>query len=378
MRRLAVLVPSLAGGGAERIAVNLAAGFVERGIEVDLLLVRPDGPLRSYVPPGVRIVPLRGGRIAASLPSLVGYLRRCRPEAVLSHLDTMNVTALFAHWLARSPARIVVTTHVAVGRHAAGGPRRRRFTRWLIPRLYTRADAVVGVSRGVVEELERHIGPGRARTVTIYNPVVRDGGEIHGEAGSESDLEGLEGAGCGRMLLSVGRLSPQKNHALLIDAVAPILKAQPDTCLVILGEGAERGALEARIEALGLSGRVTMPGFVRDTGRYYRAASVFVLSSDWEGLPTVLIEAMSHGCPVVSTRCPSGPEEILDSGTYGRLVEPGDADALTRAIVQALAEPTDPDTLRRRAGEFSFSRAVDEYLALLFPEAPASPRRATG
>ena len=256
-----------------------------------------------------------------------------------------------------------MTTHISLSRHAAGGPFRQRLTRRLVPLVYPWADVVVGVSKGVSAELESHIGPGRARVVTVYNPVVTD----EGESAPVATGSALLPEGCHQMLLSVGRLTRQKNHALLIDAAARVFEDSPDTCLVILGEGPERPRLEERIARNGLSGRVLLPGFDPHPGRYYRRASVFVLSSDWEGLPTVLIEALWHGCPVVSTRCPSGPEEILEGGRLGRLVEPGSVDQLAGAITAELANPTDAGPLRRRARDFDCRRAVNEYLALLFP-----------
>lgn len=359
-----MVIPYLGGGGAERVVLNLLHGFVERGIQVDLVLVREQGPLLREVPPEVRVVLLRGGRIVASLPSLVAYLRRRRPDALLSHLDTMNVITLLAVRLSGCRPRTVTTTHVAISRHAEDGPLRRRIARWLVPLVYPWADAVVGVSKGVVAELQRHIGAGRARTVVVYNPVVPD--RLPAAPRVEPVPPVLPGEGR-RMLLSVGRLERQKNQLLLVDAAARVLEREPDLCLVILGEGPERSHLEERIAELGLADRMLLPGFVSDPDPFYRAASLFVLSSDWEGLPTVLIEALSHGCPVVSTRCPSGPEEILEGGRFGRLVEPGNVEELAKAITAGLEETVDADALRDRAYDFGCAHAVDAYMELLFP-----------
>lgn len=370
VNRLGVLIPSMGGGGAERVVLSLLKGFVSRGVEVDLLLVRDEGPLLGEVPEAVRVVPLRGGRIAASLPSLVSYLRRQRPDALLSHLDSMNVVALLACRLSGHRPRTVVTTHIALSRHAAGGSLRQRLTRRIIPHVYPWADAVVGVSKGVTAELERLVDPGRTRLVTVYNPVVPD------DVASASEEESVVPAGFRRMLLSVGRLTRQKNQALLVDAAAGILEANPDMCLLILGEGPERPRLEERIARHGLDERIVLAGFVPDPTPYYRQASLFVLSSDWEGLPTVLIEALSHGCPVVSTRCPSGPEEILEAGRFGRLVEPGDPGELAEAITAEIENPTPAELLRDRARDFGAHRSVSAYLDLLFPEGRTRERHA--
>lgn len=375
-RRLAVLIPSMGGGGAERVVVNLLEGFVRHGLQVDLVLVRPEGPLMDCVPPEVRIVPLRGGRVLASLPSLIGYLRRTRPDALLSHLDSTNVLALVARRLSGVSTRIVVTTHIALSQHAGGGSLRQRVIARLVPHLYPWADAVVGVSRGVADDLERIIGPGHLEAKVVYNPVMAVSASRASEVLEESrplsgDAGFEEGA---RIVLSVGRLTRQKNQALLIEAFAIASQRDGRLRLVLLGEGPERGSLEMRADELGLSDKVRMPGYVEDTAPYYRMASVFVLSSDWEGLPTVIIEALSFGCPVVSTNCPSGPEEILEGGVYGRLVPRGDKDAMARAILQTTQDPPDPELLKRRAGDFGMEPSVNAYLDLLFPKAKISGR----
>lgn len=368
-RHLAVLIPSMDGGGAERVVANLLRGFVHRGCRVDLLLVNARGPLLDEVPPDVRMVPLAGGRIIATLPSLIAYLRRERPGALLSHLDTTNLVALWARRAAGVDTRVVVTTHVALGRHSRSVAVRGRLVGRLVNRFYCWADGVVGVSEGVTAELAQRIPPDATNLRTIYNPVVSD--ELlerawtpHGNA-AEGPLPGIPAEA--RVILSAGRLTPQKNQALLIDAFADVATRIPDLLLVILGEGPERDRLHTRAKARELAGRVLLPGFVLDPAPYFRRASVFALSSDWEGLPTVLIEALAFGCQIVSTRCPFGPAEILEDGMYGRLVPTGDRVALGGAILDALREPLPRALLRRRALDFNADRCVSGYLDVLFP-----------
>jgi len=367
-RHLAVLIPSMHGGGAERVVVNLLRGFVHHGCRVDLLLVDPRGPLLGEVSPEVRIVRLAGGRIIASLPSLIAYLRRERPGALLSHLDTINLVALWARRAAGVDTRVVVTTHIALEQHSRSGPLRGRLVNLLVNRLYGWADAVVGVSEGVTTELARRISPGSTELRTIYNPIVTDQllerARKHPGDVADAPLPGISADS--RVILSVGRLTPQKNQALLIDAFADVAGRTPDLLLVILGEGPERGRLLTRAKARGLADRVLLPGFVLDPSPYFRRASVFALSSDWEGLPTVLIEALAFGCQIVSTRCPTGPAEILADGTYGRLVPTADAAALGSAVLDALRDPLPPALLRQRALDFSAERSVSRYVDVLF------------
>ena len=363
-RRIAVAIPSLDAGGAERVAVNLLRGFAAAGFDVDLLLVRRRGPLLDEVPEGVRIVTLRGGRVLASVPSLVAYLRRRRPDALLSHLDTMNLVSVWARAIARVRTRVVVTTHILLSSHAARGPFGQRVAAWLVGRAYRSADAVVAVSGGVAAELERRMGDTTGIRV-IHNPIVTPELRARAEAlrADPPPMPSPVPPGS-RLVLSVGRLTRQKNQRLLIDAFARVARDDPSLHLAILGEGPLRTDLQARVRELGLEGRVVLPGFLDPSG-WYAVADLFVLSSDWEGLPTVLIEALLHGCPVVSTRCPSGPEEILDEGRFGLLVPPGDVEALAEAIRRGLAAPLEAELLRRRGGSFDFRRSVEAYLETL-------------
>jgi glycosyltransferase involved in cell wall biosynthesis len=165
------------------------------------------------------------------------------------------------------------------------------------------------------------------------------------------------------VILAVGRLTLQKDFPTLIRAFAR-LRARRSARLVILGEGELRDELEALVAELGLTADVALPGFVDNPFSWMRGSALFVLSSAWEGFGNVLVEAMACGTPVVSTDCPSGPAEILENGKWGRLAAVGDAEALARAIAEALDDPNPPD-VRARAAFFSVERSVDAYLAIL-------------
>src|SRR5690606_26732556 len=138
--------------------------------------------------------------------------------------------------------------------------------------------------------------------------------------------------------------------------------------LCILGEGEERPRLQALVDALGLDGRLLLPGYQSDPAPWYAHADLFVLSSDHEGFGNVIVEALEQGVPVVSTDCPSGPREILEGGKYGTLVPVGDAAALASAIDDALSREHNHDALKRRAQDFSVDKAADAYLDLLLPD----------
>lgn len=357
--RIGILLPSLVEGGVERVALNLAQGLLAAGVEVDLVLLRAEGAFLRDVPGRARIVDLRARRALTGGPALARYLRRERPDALVSNKDYLNVVALVAARAARSRARVLVVTHVALKRHLASTPHRRER---LMPRLarvcYPWAHAVVAVSEGAADDLAGLARLPRERVRVIPNPVVTRALEA---ARQESPRHPWLVPGAPPVVLGVGRLTPQKDFETLLRAFA-LVRARRDARLLIVGEGPERGRLEALARELGLEKDVELPGTVSNVYAYMSQASVFALSSAWEGLPTVLIEAMACGAPVVATDCPSGPSEILQGGLLAPLVPVGDASALADAIAGLLEAPPDVDALRQRARMFSTEVAAATYL----------------
>ncbi|MGQ9738920.1 MAG: glycosyltransferase [Armatimonadota bacterium] len=331
--KLAFYMPSLAGGGAERVFLHLAKGFVERGYEVHLVLARAEGPYRPQIPKAVRVMDLHASRVLTSLPRLVRYLRDERPFAMLSALDHANVVAICAQGLARVPTRVVATVHSTPSQVVANARTlpARLLPLWTRP-FYRRAHAVVAVSQGVANELVHYVGIPEHTVRVIYNPIITP--TLLRNAQEPLDHPWFRD-GEPPLILGAGRLTKPKDFPTLIRAFAEVCRRRPAR-LMILGEGEERHALESLVRELRLEADVALPGFVQNPYPYMKRASVFVLSSRWEGLPTVLIEALAVGTPVVATNCPSGPAEILDGGRIGALVEVGDVGALASAIHSAI------------------------------------------
>jgi glycosyltransferase involved in cell wall biosynthesis len=288
------------------------------------------------VPADVRIVDLKARRVMTSLPGLVRYLRRERPEALLSAMHHANTVAIWARQISGVPTRILVSIHntTSVSLHKARHLRANLLS-YLAGRFYPYADAIIAVSKGVAEDFSNISGIPLDRINIIYNPVVVP--ELF-ERAKEQIEHPWFAPGQPPVILGVGRLTRQKDFQTLIRAFE-IVRRERFVRLVILGEGEERPQLETMIKELGLEEDVALPGFVTNPYAYMARAAVFVLSSAWEGLPTVLIEALACGCPVVSTDCPSGPAEILKNGKYGLLVPVGDTFALGKAITKTLETP---------------------------------------
>ena len=361
---LAIFLPSLAGGGAERMMLNLAAGVLAEGIAVDLVCADASGPYLSQVPAGCRLVDLKARRVLWALPRLAAWLRRERPSALLAAMDHANLVAIWARRLARTrpPVRLAVSVRSQLSLAAANEPSLRgRALPWLARRFYPWADDIIAVSEGVADDLADCLGLSRTRITVIPNPVVSD--DLDALASEPVEHPWLV-PGAPPVVLAAGRLTAQKDFPTLLQAFARLVPER-DLRLMILGEGPDRAALEAEIEALGLGDRIALLGFQTNPFSYMARARLFVLSSAWEGLPGVLIQAMACGTPVVSTDCPSGPREVLVGGRLGPLVPVGDAEALALAIAQTLDAPLPAETLKARAAQYGLAPVSRRCLAAL-------------
>jgi len=341
--------------------VTLANHLVKRGCSVSIALIFPVHTLLKELNPEVQVVDLHASRVLVGGMRFAQYLRRRKPDAVLSTVTRINGWAVMAHRLARSRARLVLreaTTPTVVLKQLA--TRKERLDYEIIRYLYPLADAIVVPSRGVRHDVLQIAPHLHSQVKVIYNPVIDT--QLPLKSLEPVDHPWFAGARL-PIVLAVGRLIKDKGFDVLIRAFARVREAT-EAYLVILGEGEERPILEHLIDQLGLREWVWMPGFEPNPFKYMRRASVFVLSSRREGLPNALIEAMACGCPVVSTNCPSGPEEILDGGKYGELVPVDDVDALAQAILRVLR-----DGGKKASDEwlqqFTVDCAGDQYAKLL-------------
>jgi len=331
----------LGGGGAERVMVTLANGFAQRGHRVDLVLAKAEGPYRSEVSARVNVIDLNRSRVLASLLPLALYLRRERPEAMLSALNHANIVAILARKLGGVSTRLVVSERNSLTSLRAD--RKGRFILGLMQRLYSDAEHVVAVSQASAAELVEQLRLPERQVTHIPNPVDVEG--IRRLSEKRPRHKWLE-PGSPPVILAVGRLEPQKDYHTLLDAFARLC-ADRDVRLVILGEGRMRTELEQRISSLNLQDSVELVGFQSNPFGWMAACDVYVMSSRFEGFPNSLAQAMACGARVVSTDCPTGPYEILEGGKWGRLVQMGDAAALAEALAASLDECNSPDSYKR-------------------------------
>lgn len=356
---IAIFMPSLHGGGAERAMVTFAREISGRGLRVDLVVANGIGALKPIIPEAVRLVDLKAPRMLSAVPGLVRYLRREKPQAIFSTITHANITAALASRIARAEARVVLRQS-----NAPLAEPHDSFGRWvahrLIPRVYGLSDAIIAVSQGVADQLARMDKALERKVTVVPTPVIspemiRQGHEDAGHA--------WLAPGEPPVVLAAGRLMRHKGFESLFEAFALLRRIRPAR-LIVIGEGAYRSELERKLRALGLERQVDLPGFKRNPFAFMSRARCFVLSSEYEGLPNVLIQAMSFGTPVVSTDCPTGPAEILDHGRLGKLVPVGDVHAMAEAICESLDLPRQCEAQASVQSRFGVPEASSAYLAL--------------
>lgn len=348
-------------GGIGRVMLNLSEQFLAQGIAVDFFLSKAVGPYLEQLSNEVRVF-TGNGTVKSSLLPFIRYLRQEKPTAVIASHPHVNVMNIVAAKLARVPTRIIITIHVVTSTHnEAYKSLYTSIIELLTKRIYPWADNIVAVSEAVANDLAPYMGIPRERIEVIYNPVVTQ--KLFMKAQESPKHPWFEETDV-PIILCLGRLTKQKDFPTLVRAFAQLRQSR-EARLVLLGEGEDRAALERLVRELKIEESVDLPGYVANPFAYIARAAVVVLSSAWEGLPTVLIEALALGTPVVSTDCPGGSKEILEGGKYGPLVPIGDVEGLARAILASLEHEPDRDFLRARGREFSVQKATDRYLQLI-------------
>lgn len=359
MPRIACFFSTSGHSGVDRAAKHLLPALAGRGYAVDLLKVRKHGPDLPEVPDGLRIIDLGSRHTYACLPAIVRYLRRERPEVMLSDKDRVNRTALLARALARVPTRLVLSSGTTISIDLADrGPLERFIQRNSMGHLYPFAERVIVTSKGVADDMAEYTGLARERILVVPSPVIPD-------ALFDARLPRPEhpwfAEGAEPVILGVGELGYRKDFPTLIRAFARLRRERPCR-LMILGRGNQRERLLALAAELGVAEHVELPGYVDQPYAYMAHAALLGFTSLWEGLGFVPIEALALGTPVVSTDCPSGPREVLQDGRYGPLIALGDHEAMAAAMHRVLADPLPHATLQKAARPYSISASTDAYL----------------
>jgi len=368
--QIAIYMQDLAGGGVERLTLDLAREFRALGHGVTLLLHERRGELVGLIPDDLEVVAFGTRRVLNDIGPIARYLRCARPDVLLSSLNHNNIVALLAKFWVGGATRVIICQHNALSRETAelGG--------WkyaVVPRCYHAlapvAAGIVAVSEGVAEDLAATCRIARRRITTITNPVIT--ADFAARAMQPAGHPWFDDPGV-PVYLAAGRMVAQKDHATLLRAFALHSADGRPARLMILGDGPLRDELAGLARSLGIAERVAMPGFVANPLPFMRQATAFVLTSRYEGFGNVLVEALGVGTPVVSVDCPFGPAEILAGGRYGRLVAIGDIAGLAQALSPELRHIWPADRLRDRARNFTVEASAAAYLSLMRREISAA------
>lgn len=359
-RHICIFPDRLDNGGVGRYTINLAEALMAQGAKVDLFVTAPQGELFLQRPKEARLF-VGGGSTKRSILPFYKYLRAEQPDLLITANTYIDIVGVVVNLLAGKPSRQVVTIHTAHSADDMSGKKRLKQVYEILCRfLYPQARHIVAVSKAVAQDTKHYFNIKKPIKV-IYNPAVTPSLYSKSEGRAEHPFFQNKQA---PVILAIGRLSAQKDFSTLLRGFAA-LRQQRHAKLVILGEGEERSLLEALAKDLNLGDDLSMPGFVDNPYPYIKNADVLVSSSAWEGLPTVIIEALALGTPVVATDCPGGSSEILEGGKYGKLVAMKNPNALAGAILETLETRPDKTQLQKRGADFSMEASATGYLGLL-------------
>ena len=360
-KHVTFILPNLACGGAEKMVINLANYFCKKNIRVDLILLQKKGEFLKNLSKDVKIINLNSNRALFSIYPLIKYLRSCKPDFLISTLNHINIVALISVFLSFKKTKIIIrsvnTFSINLKNLSKSKQIIQKFSALI---LYRFAHYVIANSKQSADDLAKILKLNRNKIKVIYNPTITP--NIYKKIEEHVSHPWLNNEQI--TIIGVGRLEKVKNFTNLIKVIK-ILKDKIDIKLIILGEGSERKNLERLVTKLDLEDSVDLFGFTENPYSFVNKADIFVLSSNSEGLPNALIEAMACGTPVISTNCPSGPSEILDGGKFGKLVPVNNPEALAKAVIETLNNPVESSELKKRANFFSVENSANKYLHLM-------------
>lgn len=353
IKKYCLFIPSLGGGGAEKVVALLANYLANKeNTEVFLVVLREEGVYWQLVNEKVKIVNLKQGRVLKSILPFSSWIKENKPDVIFSALSHVNVVAAIAKKLSRHQCKLVISEHSTISDTLIF---KKKLYKFIFNFFYNQSDYIVAVSKGVKNDLLKILDIEPNKIVVINNPVYPSNKTV-----KKINLESYFKNKPNKVILSIGRLELEKNYINLLKAFKNL--SNENLGLVILGEGKQREVLEKYISENGLVDKVILPGFVKDPFIWINTCDLFVSSSEREGFGNAIVEAMAYGLNIVSTDC-VGPREILDDGKYGILVPRGNPHALSEAIKSTLSNPNkfDKEKTLERSKRFSESIIFESY-----------------
>lgn len=367
MKKIAFFMHNFNGGGAEKVTITLANNLANRGHIVSIIVKDNIGILKDTIESKVEIenLDIQSKSKSKIIKNIINikYLKQIieeqRFDVMISVTSPMNLVAAISNALSKNKIKLYATVHSMISKERKSFNIVRHKLLKYFDKYITKT---IVVSREAEQDYIETIGVDEKKTTTIYNPVVSN--KLFDLQNKDINHKWLNSNREYKTILAVGRLTEAKNYEMLLRAIS-IVKQILDIRLIILGEGELEQHLKELSKKLEIDNIVDFYGFINNPYPYFKKCDLYTLTSNWEGLPSVLIEAMACGCNIVSTECPSGPKEILQNGKYGKLTPVNDVEKLAYAIREALESKIDKISQVERAREFSIDNSIKNYLELI-------------
>ncbi len=361
--KIAFILPDLRAGGAEKVCINLATDWINKGYSITFVLMNRKGEYLKNISKKINIVSLKKKKLRQIFFPLLSFFKKYKPDIILAQMWPLtSITVLV--WLASLRiGKLFLVDHV----HLSSSIEKeiffpKKIFKLIVRATYLFADKIIVVSNGVKTDLLQISKKLKEKTKVIYNPIIKEKNiKIKNRLSLRKKIWGKDTKYC---ILNVGSLKIQKDHFNLIEAFS-LLKFNKRCKLLIIGNGPLRNKLKKFINIKKLNNDITFINFKSDLQKYYETADLFVSSSKWEGFSNVIAESLGYGLPVVSTNCKSGPSEILKKGKYGELVPIENPKKLALAISKSLQKKHDRNILIKRSEEFTVSKISKKYLKLI-------------
>lgn len=341
-------------GGAEKVAVKLANQHRLAGNDVAIFCVNKEGPFVEDVDPSVNIIVSERASTLFSLISLVNVINILKPDLIISHLSHVNSVAIVSSLIAKHNCRVLVVEHSMPTLNFRKGRLKKKIQLICAKLLYKFSDRVICVSDGVADDVKYFTGLDGSKVRAIYNPVI----DHHLAKAKESNPNYSKIYD----LVFLGRLIPSKRVDIIIDAVAILKRTGVNLRVAIVGDGPSKQSLQDYVRLAEVDKNIEFLGFMKNPYRIFSVSETLILTSDWEGLPTVLIEALFFEKKVIARDCRSGPREILDHGRYGLLIDSDNPKDFADAIMCSINLPLQPSDnwLRQYTVEFSARKYLED------------------
>ena len=360
-QRVLFVRPSLGQGGADRVTIQLLKHLDRDAYQPELALIHTSGVFLDDVPKDVPVHSLGARNLWFTTRPLAKLIKKGEYDVIYSTSTGTNIPTCLVKWFYRLPGTYVISERNTVDR---GDGIKQRLLATLKKTLYRRADWVTAVSEAIRKQILDQFSVAPNKAVVVHNPLIDDA--LH--MAKQQSVEHPYFEGDTPVILAAGRMVDAKNFTMLMEAFKLVLDNQ-DARLCILGDGPKLDQLKKQACDLGIESKVAFPGFDKNPYKFMSACDVFVLSSNFEGMPGVLVQALASGAACVATDCPTGPNELIEHGENGFLVPVGNAEITAQRILDLLEEPKLRESFKSKSPgsvqRFETQTAIESYFSFL-------------